>query len=364
MSRIFDALQRSQGENPQQPSATPIPPVAPEALETVVENAAPEVPEAVEVTEVAEVTEVTEVTPPPRPAASSRPAPVAPTPLTTAAAMSGTPLTTAAAVAAADSPFNWPHVPPDRILRPSPTPEQRVITLTNPNSQGAEMFRVLSTRLAHMKDKRRLNKLLVTSAVGDEGKSVVAVNLAISLSQRPGERVLLMEADLRRPTASALLSSSPMVGIAEWHEGKLAIEDAFYQIDSMPLWFLSAGKGVEEPLPVLESMEFASMLNTVGAHFDWVVLDATPMLPMADAASLARLSDGVLVVVREGHTRRKILNKALESVDKKKLLGVVFNEAASLQMNYDRYYGEYGYYGHGSANGDRSDEDKGKAASA
>ena len=355
MSRIFDALQRSQGENPASPSATPVPPVAPEAIETVVENAATEVPEAVEVTEVAEAT------PPPR-QVTPRPAPIAPTPLTTAAAMAGTPLTAASAAAATESPINWPHVPAERILRPSPTPEQRVITLTNPNSQGAEMFRVLSTRLAHMKDKRRLNKLLVTSAVGDEGKSVVAVNLAISLSSRPGEKVLLMEADLRRPTASELLSNAPMVGIVEWHHGKLAIEDAFYQVDSMPLWFLSAGRGVDEPLPILESLEFASMLNTVAAHFDWVVLDATPMLPMADAASLARLSDGVLVVVREGHTRRKILNKALESVDKRKLLGMVFNEAASQQMNYDRYYGEYGYYGRG--NGDRSDEDKGKAATA
>ena len=67
------------------------------------------------------------------------------------------------------------------------------------------------------------------------------------------------------------------------------------------------------------------------------------MLPMADAASLARLCDGVLVVVREGHTRRKLLNKALESIDRKKLVGLVFNEAASQQTSYD-HFGGYGYY--------------------
>ena len=78
------------------------------------------------------------------------------------------------------------------------------------------------------------------------------------------------------------------------------------------------------------------MLETLASSFDWVLLDATPMLPMADATSLSRLCDGVLVVVRDGFTRRKVLNKAIESIEKSKLLGVVFNEASMLNMDYDR----------------------------
>jgi protein-tyrosine kinase len=105
------------------------------------------------------------------------------------------------------------------------------------------------------------------------------------------------------------------------------------------LWFLSAGHGMEEPLPLLESDRFAKMLDTISSTFDWVLLDATPMLPMADATSLSRLCDGVLVVVREGFTRRKVLDKALESIEKPKLLGVVFNQASMLNIDYDRYYG-------------------------
>ena len=93
----------------------------------------------------------------------------------------------------------WLNVPADRILHPVPTPEQRLVSLAAPDSQGAEMFRVLSTRLAHMQNKRRLQKLLITSSVGDEGKSVIAVNLALTLARRPNERILLIEADLRRP---------------------------------------------------------------------------------------------------------------------------------------------------------------------
>jgi len=317
MSRIFDALQRSQGDDPIQRTATPEQPLAPEI---------------------------------PAPMAQQN---VAEAPMPHAAAGHG-----AAAVQASR---DWLSVPPDRVLHPKPSPEQRLITLTNHNSQGAEMFRVLGTRLAHMKDRRQLNRLLVTSAVVDEGKSVIAINLAIALAQRPGERVLLMEADLRRPTAAVLLSSKTLPGITEWHEGKLQIQDALYQVGNFPLWFLSAGKGLSEPLPVLESLEFANLLETVSAHFDWVVLDSTPMLPMADAASLARLCDGVLVVVREGHTRRKLLNKALESLDKKKLLGIVFNEAASQQISYDRYYG--GEY-YAKKAGGMAETEKEKAATA
>ena len=87
------------------------------------------------------------------------------------------------------------------------------------------------------------------------------------------------------------------------------------------------------------------MLNAVSEGFDWVILDCTPMLPMADATSLSRLCDGVLVVVREGHTRKRTLNRALDSIEKSKQLGFIFNEASTVQIGYERYYGGYGYYG-------------------
>src|SRR5580704_14651667 len=146
MSRVYEALQRSQGDSP---SASPLVPDQPE-LEAV--------------------------------------------------GASGVGIASAGPVEA-----NWMKVPADRVLHPVPTPEQRLVSMAAPDSQGAEMFRVLATRLAHMQNKRRLQKLLITSSVCDEGKSVVTVNLALSLARRPNERILLVEADLRRPTASTLL---------------------------------------------------------------------------------------------------------------------------------------------------------------
>jgi protein-tyrosine kinase len=321
MSRVFDALQKSQGENPiasplaqGQPESTPV-------VEPVVSAAAPIVPPAVP--------------------DNLSPAPLVPLSVhedlsAALPEMDAMPPSAISGVTPTDG--GWLNVPADRVLHPHPTPEQRLVSIIEPDSAGAEMFRVLSTRLAHMQRKRRLQKLLITSAEGDEGKSVVAVNLALSLARRPNERVLLIEADLRRPNASRLLTSSPLRGIAEWSEGKLALEDALYRVDDLPLWFLSAGKSIEEPMPLLESARFAKLLETLSSSFNWVILDPTPLLPMADSTSLSRLCDGVVVVVREGYTRRKVLNKALASVEKNKLVGMVLNQASMSNIGYDRYY--------------------------
>jgi capsular exopolysaccharide synthesis family protein len=236
---------------------------------------------------------------------------------------------------------NWLNIPADRVLHPMPTPEQRLVTMTDPNGTGAEMFRVLATRLAHMQQKRRLQKLLITSSVVDEGKSVVAANLALTLARRPDTRVLVIEADLRRPTISALFSSTQLRGISEWNQNQLALESSLYRVRDTPVWLLAAGQAMDEPLPLLESGRFAQMLEKVAANFDWVLLDATPLLPMADSTSLARLCDGVLVVVRDGYTRRRVLTKAVATIEKSKLVGVVFNQSTMLNLNYDRYYGDY-----------------------
>jgi capsular exopolysaccharide synthesis family protein len=327
MSRVYDALQKSQGENP---SASPLaqgqqePGDAPVVATSA--TVATDVPEDVS-------------------APSAAFAGVAP---------SGIPK-----VIPTDG--KWLNVPADRVLHPHPTPEQRLVSIAEADSPGAELVRVLSTRLAHMQRKRSLRKLLITSSEGDEGKSVIAVNLAFSLARRPNERILLIEADLRRPSASSLLTNSSLRGITEWSEGKLEIEDSLYRVDDLPLWFLSAGQGIAEPMHLLESDRFSKMLETVSASFDWVILDATPMLPMADSTSLSRLCDGVLVVVREGYTRRRVLDKALASIEKNKLLGTVLNQASMLKIGYDRYYGSK----NGKAKKAAKEEgDKAKAATA
>ncbi len=354
MSRVYDALQRSQGDNP---SASPL--ATPLSETPAVESAIP--PAAVPSEMAAQAEGVAAAAAPPvdflqpeqpimpaaRPSSSYR-----------------TEVLEAGAAMDATNRANLLSTPRERILRPHPLPEQRLVALAEPSGPGAEMFRVLSTRLAHMQNKQTLRKLLITSSTGEEGKSVVAANLALTLAQRAGERTILIEADLRRPTVSALFSSSPLKGITDWAAGKLSLDDALYQVSGMPLWVLPAGHAMDEPLPLLESDRFAEMLQTLSTAFDWVVMDATPMLPMADATSLSRLCDGVLVVVREGHTRRKVLNKALETIEKHKLLGLVLNEASMLQIGYDRYYEGYGKDGRSGKKESKAELERTKVVSA
>lgn len=341
MSRVYDALQRSQDENPKNsPLTTPtseVPPIESAVASAAAPAASPFHTESVQTETVPmenvpvenAVRDAYRYQIPYEPAApQSRPSSA----YRTEAMQTGVSLNPAAT-------STWLNTPSERMLRPHPAPEQRLVALAEPGSTGAEMFRVLSTRLAHMQNKRPLRKLLITSSTSDEGKSVVSANLALTLAQRAGERTLLIEADLRRPNVSTLFTSAKLRGITDWVDGKLALDDALYQISGMPLWLLPAGRSIEEPLPLLESDRFAEMLQTVATAFDWVVIDATPMLPMADATSVSRLSDGVLVVVREGHTRRKVLNKALETIERHKLLGLVLNEASMLQVGYEQYNG-------------------------
>jgi len=334
MSRIYDALQKSQGDKPE---ASPLAPTQPEAVANEASAAADAMAGAAAQPQPDLHPAAFEAPPPPPAPEYAAPAPAFSAPVASESAFSA-PVTSAPRTGG-----TWLDVGPERTLHPDPEPEQRLVSLSEPDSPGAEMFRVLSTRLGHMQRKRSLHKLLITSSEGDEGKSVIAVNLAFAMARRPNQRTLLIEADLRRPTASSLLTSAVLPGITEWSEGKLAIEDALYRVNDLPFWFLSAGRGIEEPMPLLESDRFAQMLDSVSAHFDWALLDATPMLPMADSTSLSRLCDGVLVVVREGHTRRRVLNKALQSIEQHKVLGMVFNEASMLKVGYDRYYG--GKYG-------------------
>jgi Mrp family chromosome partitioning ATPase len=116
----------------------------------------------------------------------------------------------------------------------------------------------------------------------------------------------------------------------------------------MPLWFLSAGGSHEQPSHILQSTRFAEAFNRLVGLFDWIVVDSTPMLPVADANLWSRLVDGTLLVVREGVGSVKALEKGLASLDNLKLVGTVLNEAS--ESNRTGYAGQY-YGGERHRNG-------------
>lgn len=218
----------------------------------------------------------------------------------------------------------------------------RLVALSEPRSLGAEKFRALVTRLENLRRQKEIKSLQITSSVGSEGKSLVAANLAITFARHSRSKVLLLEGDLHRPSLAGLLGLNSLQGISHWwSRPDPDIAPFLRQLNDMPLWFLGAGTAHEQPSHILQSTRFAEAFNRLTGCFDWIVVDSTPMLPVADANLWSRLVDGTLLVVREGIASMKALQKGLESLDNLKLVGTVLNEASeSDRTGYgNEYYG-------------------------
>jgi capsular exopolysaccharide synthesis family protein len=218
--------------------------------------------------------------------------------------------------------------------------ESRLVALTDPNSLGAEKFRALVTRLDFLRKQRELNSIQITSSVINEGKSLVAGNLAVTLAQYSGAKTLLIEGDLHRPTLATLLGLNDLDGVSQWWSGDDREFTRFvHRLNDMPLWFLSAGKPCDRPSDILRSTRFAKAFAQLASQFEWIVVDSTPMQPIVDVNLWSSLVDSTLLVVREGVTPLKALKRGLQALDHPKLIGVVMNDASgSDQANYEGQY--------------------------
>lgn len=219
--------------------------------------------------------------------------------------------------------------------------ESRLVALNDPKSLGAEKFRALITRLENLRIQREFKSLQVTSGGINEGKTTVSANIAVTLAKRGDFKVLLIEGDLHRPRLANLLGLLESRGLVHWWSApKQEISTYLYRLGGMPLWFLSAGATFDHPSEILQSPRFAEAFTKLGAWFDWIVVDSTPMLPTVDANLWSRLVDGSLLVVREGVASVRALKKGLEGLDNPKWIGIVLNEASEFdRMNYaEQYY--------------------------
>jgi capsular exopolysaccharide synthesis family protein len=216
----------------------------------------------------------------------------------------------------------------------------RIVALTEPKSLGAEKFRALATRLENLRQQKEFKSLQITSSVINEGKTLVAANLAVTLAKHTGAKVLLVEGDLHRPTLASVLGLTQLRGLSHWWSApEEDIARCVYRLNDMPLWFLSAGGPYDQPSQVLQSGRFAEVFTKLAGWFDWIVVDSTPMSPIVDVNLWSRLVDGMLLVVREGVARTKDLKKGLAGLDNPKLVGVVLNEAS--EFDHLDYEGQY-----------------------
>jgi capsular exopolysaccharide synthesis family protein len=194
-----------------------------------------------------------------------------------------------------------------------------------PASSAAEQFRLLRTRLEARDSSRRLQLLIVTSPRLGDGKTTTSANLALTMSQEFQQRVVLVEADLRRPTLADMFGVRREPGLVDVLLGAVPLDDALVAVPGQHLHLLPAGLAAERSTELLASSMMVHALDTLRSRFNRIVVD-TPPVALADTHVLARQADGVLMVVRSGVTPRPAMERALASVDRQRLLGVVLNE--------------------------------------
>jgi capsular exopolysaccharide synthesis family protein len=218
--------------------------------------------------------------------------------------------------------------------------DSKLVCLTAPESFGAEKFRFLGVRLRQLQHSRPLKKLLITSTIPEEGKSTVSANLATILARRQQPKILLLEGDLRRPSLSKQFGLDRIAGLSEWLKGDPRPMKHIYRLEGPNLWFLPAGRPPENPLELMQSGRLSELLNQLSAWFDWIIIDSPPILPLADTSVWARLADGILLVTREGTTKRRMLQRGLQALEHSNLLGAVVNSSAN--TDHSNYYQRYG----------------------
>lgn len=183
------------------------------------------------------------------------------------------------------------------------------------------------------------NTLLVTSTVSEEGKSMAALNLAISLAKEHDHTVLLVDTDLRRPSVHKYLGIEPEYGLVHCLRDNLPLEKALIKTGLGKLVVLPAGEAIKDPVDLLSSRRMKEIISELKNRYPerYVIFDTPPALPFADAGILAGVVDSTLFVVREGRANREDVEKTLAQFKAHHLLGVVYNDARSF-MNKQNYY--------------------------
>jgi polysaccharide biosynthesis transport protein len=222
-------------------------------------------------------------------------------------------------------------------VRPGQSP---LLTPEAPHEFG-EAFRSLRTALA-FSNSGGGKVVLVTSSQPLEGKTTTACNIAIALALG-GERVLLIDADMRRPNVPKALGIEPGVGLSNLLTGQASPRDAIRQAPTDNLWVMTSGHIPPNPSELLASERMKTLLNAQNGWFDWIVVDAPPVLAVTDAVLMAPMASGVAFVVRSEMTAQRHVKRALETLmtGQPRLLGLVLN-GVDLERNkyyYSRYYG-------------------------
>ena len=220
--------------------------------------------------------------------------------------------------------------------------KERLVISPDANPFLVEQFRRLAATLHQAQSASNLRTVMVTSAQPGDGKTLTAINLALILSESYGRRVLLIDADLRRPSIRDVSNMPNVVGLADGLRARTELKLTTFKL-TQHLSLLPAGRPDPDPMAGLTSARMRHVIADAAAQFEWVIVDAPPVGIVADGSILADMVDGTLLVIRARQTDAGITQKAIDAVGRERILGVVLNGIEELDPEAHRYYG-YGYH--------------------
>jgi succinoglycan biosynthesis transport protein ExoP len=204
----------------------------------------------------------------------------------------------------------------------------------------AEAFKSVRTNVLFSSADEGMRTLVVTSAGPGEGKSLVASNLAMALAQA-GQRVLIIDADMRRPRVHEIFGGEQEPGLSNVLAGNAKTNEAVRKSKTSGLWLMPAGHIPPNPAELLGSRRYTDFIASLSVHFDWVILDTPPVMVVADSSIVANQSTGVVFVVRADHTSKHAVRAAVEQLEaaNANLVGSVLNSVDLVRNPY--YYSAY-----------------------
>jgi protein-tyrosine kinase len=228
---------------------------------------------------------------------------------------------------------------PVPVLRFGDADRDKLIVGDGVDPALVEQYRHLAAVMHHAQKASGVRSVMVTSALPSEGKTLTATNLALTLSESYQRRVLLIDADLRRPRMREMFALPSSVGLTDSLTMPRSDRLPVQQI-TPTLWVLTSGGAVPDPMSLLVSPAMKQLLDEARDSFDWVVVDTPPIAILPDANLLAAMIDTALLVVSAESTPYPMVQRAAQAIDTKRILGVVLNRAeqATLPANY-AYYG-------------------------
>jgi receptor protein-tyrosine kinase/non-specific protein-tyrosine kinase len=241
-----------------------------------------------------------------------------------------------------------PFIPPASQERDFLPPNPYVVTFNAPDSPIAEEYKKLKSMIIKLTRRQGFqNVLMVTSSLSGEGKSLTSLNLAITLAHEYNHSVLLIDADMRKPSLHPYLGIAPRTGLADCLAGKVGLGDAIMKTGVAKLSFLPAGKNTGDPVTLTSSCVMKGLIDEVKQRYPdrYVIIDTPPTLLFAETHAISALVDGVLFVVRENVSTMQNIKDAVDILKDSTILGIVYNSVSMERVDgyhhYRAYYRSY-----------------------